>query len=108
MIKWEQMVLLGNLEHGCELQPIDFAGFARVCGGTGFTIENPAEYGGILNQAPSTPGPVTIEAVVDPFEPQVPPKMTLGQASKFALSLTRAWEAEPGTNRLHGTCGYSS
>ena len=29
-IKWEQMVFLGNPEYGCELQPIDFAGFARL------------------------------------------------------------------------------
>ena len=35
MIKWEQMVFLGNPEYGCELQPIDFAAFARACGGTG-------------------------------------------------------------------------
>ena len=24
-IKWEQMVMLGNPEYGCDLQPIDFA-----------------------------------------------------------------------------------
>jgi len=41
-IKWEQMVFLGNPEYGCELQPIDFAAFARACGGTGFTIDDPA------------------------------------------------------------------
>ena len=35
MIKWEQMVFLGNPEYGCELQPIDFAAFARACGGNG-------------------------------------------------------------------------
>ncbi|MDN5942863.1 MAG: thiamine pyrophosphate-dependent enzyme, partial [Nitrospira sp.] len=80
MIKWEQMVFLGNPEYGCELQPIDFAGFARVCGGTGFTIEDPAECGEILDQALAAPGPVIIEAVVDPFEPPMPPKVTLEQA----------------------------
>jgi pyruvate dehydrogenase (quinone) len=30
MIKWEQMVFLGNPEYGCDLQPIDFAAFARA------------------------------------------------------------------------------
>ena len=97
MIKWEQMVFLGNPEYGCELQPIDFAGFARVCGGTGFTIENPAECGGILDQALATPGPVIVEAVVDPFEPPMPPKVTLEQATKFALSLARG---EPNRERI--------
>lgn len=97
MIKWEQMVFLGNPEYGCELQPIDFAGFARVCGGTGFTIEDPAECGRILDQALATPGPVIVEAVVDPFEPPMPPKITLEQATKFALSLARG---EPNRERI--------
>jgi len=97
MIKWEQMVFLGNPEYGCELQPIDFAGFARVCGGTGFTINEPAECGAILDQALATPGPVIIEAVVDPFEPPMPPKVTFDQATKFALSLARG---EPNRERI--------
>ena len=29
----------------CDLQPIDFAAFARACGATGFTIEDPAQCG---------------------------------------------------------------
>ena len=41
-IRWEQMAFLGNPEYGCDLQPIDFAAFARACGATGFTIEDPA------------------------------------------------------------------
>ena len=97
MIKWEQMVFLGNPEYGCDLQPIDFAGFARACGGTGFTIEDPAECGPILDQALATPGPVIVEAVVDPFEPPMPPKVTLEQATKFALSLARG---EPNRERI--------
>jgi pyruvate dehydrogenase (quinone) len=43
MIKWEQMVFLGNPEYGCELQPIDFAAFARACGGTGFSVADPKQ-----------------------------------------------------------------
>jgi pyruvate dehydrogenase (quinone) len=89
MIKWEQMVFLGNPEYGCELQPIDFAAFARACGGTGFTIEDPAACGDILDQALATAGPVVVEAVVDPFEPPMPPKITLDQATKLAQALAR-------------------
>jgi pyruvate dehydrogenase (quinone) len=54
MIKWEQMVFLGNPEFGVELNPIDFAAFARACGGSGFTIEEPAECGRMLDQALAT------------------------------------------------------
>jgi pyruvate dehydrogenase (quinone) len=88
-IKWEQMVFLGNPEYGVKLHPIDFALFAKACGGTGFTIEDPAECGNILDQALATPGPVIIEAVVDPYEPPMPAEITTDQALKFAQSLAK-------------------
>ncbi len=88
-IKWEQMVFLGNPEYGCELHPIDFAAYARACGGTGFTIEDPKDCGSILDEALATSGPVVVEAVVDPFEPPMTPKVSLEQAAKFAESLAR-------------------
>ena len=88
-IKWEQMVFLGNPEYGVELQPIDFAAFARACGGTGFTIEDPKTCGDQLEDALNTPGPVIVDAVVDPFEPPMPPKVTPEQALKFAKSLAK-------------------
>jgi pyruvate dehydrogenase (quinone) len=96
-IKWEQMVFLGNPEYGCELQPIDFAAFARACGGTGFTIEEPALCGPTLDEALAHPGPVVVEAVVDPFEPPMPPKVTMAQAAKLARSLVRG---EPNRDKI--------
>jgi pyruvate dehydrogenase (quinone) len=89
MIKWEQMVFLGNPEYGCELQPIDFAAIARACGANAFTIEDPAECGAVLDRALAHPGPVVVEAVVDPFVPPMPPKVTVSQATKFAEALAR-------------------
>lgn len=96
-IKWEQMVFLGNPEYGCELHPIDFAAFAKACGGTGFTVEDPAACGDVLDEALATPGPVLVEAVVDPFTPPLPAKVTLDQASKFTKSLLRG---EPNRERI--------
>jgi pyruvate dehydrogenase (quinone) len=97
MIKWEQMIFLGNPEYGCELQPIDFAAFARACGGHGFTIEDPEDCGQILDQALATPGPALVEAVVDPFEPPMPPKITADQAAKFAQALIKG---EPNREKI--------
>jgi pyruvate dehydrogenase (quinone)/pyruvate oxidase len=88
-IKWEQMVFLGNPEFGCDLQPIDFAAYARACGGKGYTIEDPASCGDILEQALNDPGPAIIEAVVDPHEPPMPPKTDMTQAKHFAEALAR-------------------
>jgi len=88
-IKWEQMVFLGNPEYVCELQPIDFAAVARGFGAKGFTITDPNSCGEILRQALNTSGPVVIEAVVDPNEPPMPPKVELSQATHFAEALAR-------------------
>ncbi|MEO5969931.1 MAG: thiamine pyrophosphate-dependent enzyme, partial [Bdellovibrionia bacterium] len=88
-IKWEQMVFLGNPEYGVDLEPINFANFARDCGGLGYTIEDPHDCEPTLREALSQPGPVIIEAVVDPFEPPMPAKITPDQAFKFAESLIR-------------------
>jgi pyruvate dehydrogenase (quinone)/pyruvate oxidase len=88
-IRWEQMVFLGNPEFGCDLAPINFAEFARACGGTGFTIETPEDCGAILDQALATPGPVVVEAIVDPNEPPQPAKVTARQASHLAEALAR-------------------
>ena len=96
-IKWEQMVFLGNPEYGCELQPIDFAAVARACGATGFTITDPRECGRVLDEALATPGPVVVEAVVDPYEPPLPAKITVDQAKKFAQSLIKG---EPNREKI--------
>lgn len=88
-IKWEQMVFLGNPEYGCDLTPINFTSFAQACGGVGFAIEDPTECGEILDRALKTPGPVIIEAVVDPNEPPMPPKVTAKQTAHFVESLAK-------------------
>lgn len=89
LIKWEQMVFLGNPEFACDLQPIDFAKFAEACGARGYTINRPEECASIYDEALSYKGPVLIEAVVDPNEPPMPAKITVAQAMHFAESLAR-------------------
>jgi pyruvate dehydrogenase (quinone)/pyruvate oxidase len=88
-IKWEQMVFLGNPEYGCDLHPINFALIAQACGAVGITVDDPRDCGRVVEQALNTPGPVVVEAVVDPYEPPMPPKTTLKQAQRFAESLLR-------------------
>ena len=88
-IKWEQMVFLGNPEYGCELQPIDFASVARGCGIDSVHIEDPKTCGDQLHQALSRKGPCLIEAVVDPNEPPMPPKVEAGQALHLAQALAK-------------------
>ena len=79
----------GNPEYGCELEPIDFAAFARACGATGFRIEDPATCGDILDQALATPGPVIVEAVTDPNELPMPPKLKAKEIAHISEALAK-------------------
>ncbi|HEX3676943.1 MAG TPA: thiamine pyrophosphate-dependent enzyme [Sphingomicrobium sp.] len=88
-IKWEQMVFLGNPEFGCELEPIDFVKVAEGCGIGAVSIEDPEKCGEQLREALARPGPCLIEAVVDPFEPPMPPKVEAKQALHMAEALAR-------------------
>jgi pyruvate dehydrogenase (quinone) len=88
-IKWEQIVMEAEPEYGIDLQPIDFAGFARCCGAAGFTIERPEDAAGILRQALAHPGPAIIEAVVDPNEPPLPGNVTAEQTLHFAEAMAK-------------------
>jgi pyruvate dehydrogenase (quinone)/pyruvate oxidase len=96
-IRWEQMVFLGNPEYGCSLQPINFATVAQAFGATGITIENPENCGELIEQALATPGPVVVEAVVDPDEPPMPAKIKAQQATQFAKALA---SGQPGSPRI--------
>jgi pyruvate dehydrogenase (quinone) len=89
MIKWEQMVMEGNPQFGVQLHPIDFAGFARACGAAGYTVDDPHQVEGVLQEAFTHPGPALVEAVVDPNEPPMPGKIKMSQALHFAEALAR-------------------
>jgi pyruvate dehydrogenase (quinone) len=89
MIKWEQLVFEGNPQFGVELQPIDFAGYARCCGAAGFTCDDPAQIHSTLREAFAHDGPAVVEAVVDPNEPPLPGNITVQQAIKFGESLLK-------------------
>jgi pyruvate dehydrogenase (quinone)/pyruvate oxidase len=96
-IKWEQMVFLGNPEYGVDLHPIDFAAFAHACGGIGFSVEDPADCGRVLEEFLAAPGPAVLQAAVDPFEPPMPAKVKAEQALHFAESLARG---EPNRKKI--------
>ncbi|MBY5548047.1 pyruvate oxidase [Rhizobium leguminosarum] len=94
-IAWEQMMFLGNPQFGCELAPIDFAKAAEAMGGLGFTISSFDQIEPTLEEAFSKAGPVVIQALVDQYEPMMPPKMPKNYAKNFreALADTPGHEA---------------
>jgi len=97
MIKWEQMVFLGNPEYGVSLQPIDFVQFAEACGGVGFRCERPDEARPALEAMLLAEGPAICEAVVDPFEPPMPARVTATQTLHMAEALAKG---QPNRGRI--------
>ena len=87
LIKWEQMVFLGNPEYGVNMAPMDFVTFAQACGARGMCIDDPTRCRDQLAEAMSWPGPAIIECVVDPHEPPIPAKVKKDQMRKLASAL---------------------
>jgi pyruvate dehydrogenase (quinone) len=97
MIKWEQMVFLGNPEYGVSLEPIDFVKFAEACGVIGFRCERPDEARPALEAMLLADGPALVQATVDPFEPPMPARVKAKRALHMAESLARG---EPNRGRI--------
>jgi pyruvate dehydrogenase (quinone)/pyruvate oxidase len=92
LIKWEQMVFIGNPEYGVDFAPVDFVKVAEACGARAFHIEEPGRCAETLREALAHPGPVVVEAVVDPNEPPLPAKITPDQAQALGEALARGEE----------------
>lgn len=97
LIKWEQMVFLGNPEYGCAFSPVDFTKVAEGCGWKAVHIEDPRRCHEQLRDALAMPGPVLVEAVVDANEPPMPPQVKPYQAEHFAHALA---EGTPNRTRI--------
>src|ERR671934_2524 len=69
LILWEQMVFLGNPQHGVDFADVDFAKIAEGCGIRATTIEDAGRCGEQLRAALDAEGPGLIECVCDPYEP---------------------------------------
>lgn len=97
LIKWEQMVYLGNPEYGVKLAGMDFVKFAEACGMRGLRIQNPRSCAEQLKEALAWDGPAIVECVVDPHEPPLPAKIKQKQAKHMFEALR---EGTPNRKRI--------
>ena len=97
LIKWEQMVFLGNPEYGVHFAPMDFVKFAEACGARGVRIDDPKSCPERIREALSWDGPAIIECVVDEHEPPLPARVKTQQAKKLFEALR---EGTPNRNRI--------
>lgn len=97
MIRWEQMMFLGNPEYGIELQNVDFAKVAEGFGLESFRVEKAEDVTDVIAQALRSRGPIMIEATVDPLEPLMPGQIKPQQAKHYAEALKRG---QPNAHRI--------
>ncbi|BDB98290.1 pyruvate oxidase [Saccharolobus caldissimus] len=88
MIKFEQEVM-GYPEWGVDLYNPDFIKIAESIGFKGFRLEEPKEAEEIIEDFLNTKGPALLDAIVDPNERPMPPKLTFKQVGEYVLSIFR-------------------
>jgi len=97
LIKWEQMIFLGNPEYGVNLAPLDFVKFAEACGARGMRIEDPKAAPERMREALAWDGPAIIECVVNAHEPPMPARVKKTQEKNLVNALR---EGTPNRNRI--------
>ncbi|HEY9155925.1 MAG TPA: thiamine pyrophosphate-dependent enzyme, partial [Opitutaceae bacterium] len=100
MIRWEQMMYLGNPEYGIELQNIDFARVAEGFGWKAFSVSDARDVARVVQAALQHDGPALVEATVDAFEPLLAGQIRPQQAQMYAEALKRG---EPNRQRIGRT-----
>jgi pyruvate dehydrogenase (quinone) len=71
---------------GASFPNMDFAAFARACGGEGFTVLEPSALAGAVTAFLASPGPAILHAKVDPDELPTMPHFDLAQAFRFGIA----------------------
>lgn len=84
-----EMMVDGLPSHGTGYPHTDYAAIARAAGAHGVRVEKPAEVRDALREAFAHDGPALVDVVTDPDALSIPPKITAGQVTGFALSASR-------------------
>jgi pyruvate dehydrogenase (quinone) len=84
-----EMKVAGLPPFGTDLKNPDFALMATAIGIRGIRVENPEDIKPALKAAFAHPGPVLVDAVVNPTELSLPPKIKLEQAKGFSIYMMK-------------------
>jgi pyruvate oxidase len=77
LIQMEQEARSGNPEYQTDLLNPDYAAYAKICGGEGFTIREPAEMESTIQAALASDQPCIVNVFVNPEELTMPPEVTM-------------------------------
>lgn len=98
LIRMEQEAA-GFPESQTDLLNPDFAAYARLCGGEGFRVTDPADLVGTLREAFAATGPCVVDVETDPDALVMPPKIGVKQAFGFSLAKMREFIDRAGSLR---------
>lgn len=88
LIKYEEEVETIP-EFGIHFHNPDFVKFAEACGGFGVRLEDPKDAHDAVRAAIASGKPAIIDAIVEPNEVSMPPKVEQGQATGFGIAFLR-------------------
>lgn len=88
MVKLE-MLVDGLPDFGVDVAPVDYSAVASALGIFARRIEDPADIESGLRQAFDHDGPALVDLVTDPLALSLPPTITGGQITGFALALSK-------------------
>ncbi|MBO7934705.1 MULTISPECIES: pyruvate dehydrogenase [Streptomyces] len=84
-----EMLVAGLPSYGTTNKNPDFAAVARACGVFGLRVEKPKQLAGALKSAFRHKGPALVDVVTDPNALSIPPKISAGMVTGFALSASK-------------------
>lgn len=83
LIQMEQEARAGNPEFQTDLLNPDYASYAKICGGEGYTIKGPDELEPVIQSALKSSHPCIINSFVNPEELTMPPKVSFSDAVNY-------------------------
>ena len=91
LIQLEEEVGSGNPESETDLQNPDYAQFATICGGEGFSVHEAAELDLTIQRAFKSDLPCIINVFVNPEELIWPPEVKAGQAFNYVKAKVKEY-----------------
>ncbi|MGN6516480.1 MAG: thiamine pyrophosphate-requiring protein [Rhizomicrobium sp.] len=94
MVTWELRSLGGSpkVTETQDLPDLDYAGYARLLGLEGITLDNAADISGVWDRALAADRPVVIDVKADPNIIALPPHTTVEQAKNFFMAMAKGDE----------------
>jgi pyruvate oxidase len=91
MIQLEQEARAGNPDYQTDLLNPDYAAFAGICGGEGFTVKQAEDLDSVIKAAFKSSRPCIINVFVNPEELTWPPKVTLRDAFNYSKAKVKEY-----------------